>query len=323
MQETTPRPGFSLVVPLQDEEATIGSLLSSIVSQTLLPEELILVDAGSRDRTAEMIREFRGPVTPKLVSAARIHPGVARNQGVLQASREWIAFTDGGIRLEPDWLAELGRAASSGVDAVFGNCEPVCDTFFGECAAIAYVSERNQHGTRGFSIASCAVRRAAFEAVGGFPPYRSAEDLIFMERITSRFRFTWAPAATAHWDIAGTVTGTYRRFSEYAYSNIVAGRARQWQVGLGRLYGGLATLVAAGLLVGAGGYISVLAPVFFLARAIKAAWLKRRCFTFRTLTPARLIGAACILAVIDVATIAGSLRWVFGGGSHAADSGRA
>jgi glycosyltransferase involved in cell wall biosynthesis len=311
MPLTAFRPGFSLVVPLQDEESTIGSLLDSVARQTLLPDEVILVDAGSRDRTAEVIRQFRGPIVLKLVSAARVFPGVARNLGVEQASQEWVAFTDGGIRLEPDWLAELARATSSDVDVVFGNCDPICDTFFRECAAIAYVAERNHHhGTRGFFIASSAVRRAAFRAVGGFPAYRSAEDLVFMERLVARFRFSYAPTAIAHWEIAGSVTGTYRRFREYACHNIVAGRARHWQLGIARLYGGLTTLAAAALLLGAGGYALVLVPVFFLARALKTAWMKRRSFEFPTVTPGRVAGAAFVLAVIDAATIVGSLRWV-------------
>lgn len=320
MSQITQRPGFSLVVPLQDEESTVGDLLASIAGQTLHPEEVILVDAGSRDRTTPVIREFRGPVALKVISAARVFPGVARNLGVEQASQEWVVFTDGGIRLQPTWLAELARAAATGVDAVFGNYEPICDSYFRECAAIAYVAARNQHDTRGLFLASSAVRRSAFHAIGGFLPHRSAEDLVFMERLASRFRYCYAPEASVEWQIAGSVVATYRRFREYACHNITAGRARHWQLGVARLYGALAALGAVVSLAGAGVYAALLVPGFFLARAVRAAWIKRESFAFETMTPARIAGAAFVLAVIDAATVSGSIRWLLGASRRLPDS---
>ncbi len=320
MSQSERQPGFSVVVPLQDEESSIESLLTSIASQTLRPEEVILVDAGSQDRTAELIQQFRGAFVPQLVSAPRVFPGVARNLGVEQASEEWVAFADGGMRLEATWLAELARVASPSVDIVFGNYDPICDTFFRECAAIAYVAERNRHGTRGPFIASSVVRRAAFLALGGFPPYRSAEDLVFMNRIISRYRWSYAPAALVHWEIAGTMAATYCRFRDYSRHNIAAGRARYWQLGIARLYGVLATLAAASWLLGAEGYALLLVPAFFLARALKAAWIKRASFDFNTMTLPRVAGAAVVLAVTDAATVAGSLQWIRGNGRRSADS---
>jgi glycosyltransferase involved in cell wall biosynthesis len=315
MAPDEPRPTFSLVIPLQDEESTIEPLLVSIAGQTRLPEELILVDAGSRDRTVELIRQFRGPIVPRLVSTGRVYPGVARNLGVEHATQEWLAFTDGGIRLDPGWLAALARVASAEVDAVFGTYEPICDTFFRECAALAYVAERQANGTRGYFLASSAVRRTVFDAIGGFPAHRSAEDLVFMERLAGRFAIVYASAAVAHWEIQGNVTTAFRRFREYAYHNILAGRARHWQLGVARSYAFLIILSALSLLLGARLYSLLLIPAFYLSRALKAACVKRRSFEFPTLTFGRVAGAALVLAVIDAATLVGSLRWL-GGASH-------
>ena len=48
----------SLVVPIRDEEGTIRNLICSILSQKLTPDEVILVDAGSQDRTVSLAREL-------------------------------------------------------------------------------------------------------------------------------------------------------------------------------------------------------------------------------------------------------------------------
>jgi len=49
---------FGLVTPVRDEEAFIGSMIESVVAQTIRPLRWIIVDDGSRDRSAEIIREY-------------------------------------------------------------------------------------------------------------------------------------------------------------------------------------------------------------------------------------------------------------------------
>jgi glycosyltransferase involved in cell wall biosynthesis len=307
-----PAARVSLVVPLQDEEATVASLLLSIASQTRPPEEAIFVDAGSTDRTAALVTGFAAPFPLRVLTIGRVFPGVARNAGVAQASQQWIAFTDGGIRLDARWLEGLAAVTATDVDAVFGSIEPVCDTFFKTCAAVAYVPGRDQHGTRGMSIASVAIRRSVFEAIGGFAPFRASEDLIFIEKLTRQYRVGHAPDARVHWEIAGGWSSTYRRFAEYSWHNLEARRGRFWHLGVARLYVGLFLAVGLAALTGLRPWAPFLIPAFFLARALKAAWQKRGSFPFETLHPGRVACAAGVLAAIDAATLEGSTLWILG-----------
>ena len=303
----------SLVVPLQDEERSVCALLRSIVEQSHLPAEIVLVDAGSRDRTIEYALTIAMPRPLRIVRTARVFPGVARNEGVSAAGFEWIAFTDGGIVLHPDWLQELlAAAAEKSTDVVFGAFDPVCDSFFRECAALAYVPPRHPNGTRGPFIASSMIRRSTFLRVGGFPPYRAAEDLMFVARLRDAGAvITEAPRALMYWQMAGTPHATFDRFANYSYHNLVAGWARYWHWGVAGLYGALALVVAAVHVAGAGAWTWLALPLFFLARAAKAAWVKRRSFEFYTLSVSRVAGAAGLLALIDAATVAGWLRWLW------------
>lgn len=309
---STAKQGFSVVVPLQDEEESVVALLESLAAQTLPPDEVVLVDAGSRDRTVERAQQAAGALPISVVKADRIFPGLARNEGVARSSRPWIAFTDGGIRLDQRWLEALAGKAGTDVDAVFGNYDPDCPSVLTQCAAMAYVPPRNKNGIRGESIASCAVRRSVLDALGGFPGYRASEDLIVIESIHRRFRVAYAPSARVHWQIARSWRGTFVRFAQYSCQNLAAGRGRYWHLGVARLYALLALSILVAGMLGFGPWKAVLVPAFFVARALKSAWLKRGSFDFETLNPVRVLGAAAILVVLDLATLVGAIRWLFG-----------
>jgi glycosyltransferase involved in cell wall biosynthesis len=287
----------SLVVPVQDEERTVEALLASVDAQTLMPQELAL--------------RHRGRVPVRIVAAGRVFPGVARNEGVAITTCEWLAFTDAGIVLHPDWLRELVTAVRPTTDVVFGNLEPVCDSSFRKCAAMAYVSPKDAYGLRGPFIASSLVRRSKFLDVGGFPPYRAAEDLIFIERLrTAEAEVAYAPKAQVRWQIAGSPGATFGRFATYSHHNLIAGWGRYWHLGVARLYGLLGLGVWVADLGGAGLLAWLAPPLFFVARATKAAWVKRHSFAFSTLHPGRILGAAGILVIIDAATAVGLIRWL-------------
>src|SRR5947208_1974753 len=101
----------TIVVPVRDEGGTIDALLRSLLDQSRAPAEIVIVDAGSRDDTAECVRRWSDQYPEiRLVEAGAAHPGEARNAGITASSHEWIALTDAGIHVDREWLAELWRA---------------------------------------------------------------------------------------------------------------------------------------------------------------------------------------------------------------------
>ena len=305
------QPAVSLVIPLRNEAESVAALLESTARQTRAPDEVVVVDAGSTDGTLAAIRAFDAPFPLRLLIRGRLHPGEARNEGVAHAANEWIAFMDGGFELDQGWLgALLDGAAESGSEVVFGSYNPACDSRFRECAAIAYVPKRELWGGRGPAVPGMLIRRSTFNRLGGFPSFRASEDLLLLETIQkSGVSITYAPRATARWQLASGWASTFRRFAEYSWHNLKAGRARFWHVGVARLYGGALVALALCLSAGLGGWSALVLPAFFLGRALKAAWVKRGSLPFNTLIPWRVGGAALMLAVIDAATLWGALRW--------------
>jgi hypothetical protein len=79
---------------------------------------------------------------------------------------------------------------------------------------------------------------------------------------------------------------------------------------VGRLYVALSAACVACLLLGVAPLALALVPVFFVGRALKAAWVKRNSFDFPTLRMVHVLGAAGVLATIDAATALGTLKWI-------------
>ena len=106
---------ISVVVPFFNEAHTIGALLTGINQQTCLPHEVILVNAGSNDDSADVIKQWRQLNTPlfdlMVLHKDKVYPGAARNHGITEAKCQWIAFLDVGIIPNPNWLSKLYQMA--------------------------------------------------------------------------------------------------------------------------------------------------------------------------------------------------------------------
>ena len=311
----------SVVVPVRDEEHSIRELLDSLLRQTRPPDEIVITDGGSVDATPQIIEEYIQKGAPvRLLRAGPALPGRGRNLGAAAAQFEWLAFTDAGIRVNGDWLeAFVARAGhDSSIDIVYGSLEPVTDTFFKECAAIAYVPPpalRDGIVIRPRFIASTLLRRDAWAKVNGFPEdLRSAEDLIFMNRLEEAgYKSVFEPRAQVHWDLRPTLGTTFNRFLVYSRNNIRAGLWRQWQATILSRYAVLLGLFVLALIVNPRWtWLPVAAWLLMLvARAVVSIRRNRHCYpasVVRNVMRACMIVA--LLAALDLAAILGSIQWL-------------
>jgi glycosyltransferase involved in cell wall biosynthesis len=311
----------SVVIPVRDEEDSIRELLDSLLAQTRPPDEIVITDGGSVDATPQIIEDYiRRGAPVRLIRAGAALPGRGRNLGATQASFEWLAFTDAGIRLANNWLeALIAKAeASDPIDVVYGSWEPLTNTFFKQCAAIAYVPPpASQDGAvvRPRSIASALLRREAWQAVNGFPEdLRSAEDLVFMDRLQSAgYKTTFEPRAQVYWDLRPTLWSTFKRFLIYSRNNIRAGLFRQWQSTILLRYGVLLSLLIVALVIEPSwAWLPIGAWLLMLvARAAVSIRRNRSCYPasfFQNLLRAAMVMS--LLAVLDAAAILGSIQWL-------------
>lgn len=312
---------ISVIIPVRNEETSIRALLDSLLSQTLMPAEIVITDGGSTDATPRIISEYVERLAPiRLILERAALPGRGRNLAAAQAANEWIAFIDAGTRPESTWLESLAGPvqAQSDIDVVYGSYEPVIDTLFKECAAIAYVPppvKINGRSMRPRSIVSVLMRRSVWQAVGGFPEdLRSAEDLLFLNKIEAAgFRITFAPRAIVHWHIQPTLWKTFTRFVIYSRNNIRAGLWHSWQAKISTRYGLLLLLALPALFLGRFWLLLSLVPWLLMLAARGVVAIVRNGDSYpaplsRNLL--RVIILIPLLAVIDLAAMVGGIHWL-------------
>ena len=256
---------ISVIIPVKNEEDSIAGLLESLENQTRQPDEIVIVDGGSDDRTVPLINSYMRKGCPiRLIRTEHAYPGRGSNLAIANASYNLIAMTDAGIKPDRSWLENLSDRFDSdaSLDVVYGTYEPVTDTFFKECLAIVCVAKKrliNSVMARSHFIASSMMHKRVWGAAGGFPDLRSAEDRIFMERIEkSGARIGFAPGAKVSWDIPGDLKTAFRRFSLYSTHDIAAGRWKDWHRPVLIMYMGGAVMALSGTLF---------SPVWFAALA--------------------------------------------------------
>ncbi len=97
----------SVVIPNWNRRDLLESVLATLRAQTLRPLEVLVVDNGSTDGSAETARAGGAEV---LQLAANMGFSVAVNRGVEAAGGEAIALLNNDVELEPDWTAKLAGA---------------------------------------------------------------------------------------------------------------------------------------------------------------------------------------------------------------------
>ena len=310
---------IAVIIPVKNEEESIVDLLDSLLDQTHKPDEIVITDGGSKDATVKIIEEYVARGYPiKLIKTAHAYPGKARNLAVESSSCELIAMTDAGIKPDKNWLKELLRPLEEGqdLDVVYGNYEPVTDTFFKECLAIVFVPAQKAIGgakMRAHFIASSLIKKTVWKSVGGFPDFRAAEDRIFMERIDAGgFKIGFAPQAAVLWDIPRDFRSTFRRFSLYSMHDIIAGRFNDWHRAVISMYLAGSVIAVLGALFSPA-WFALLGTLLFL-RSDKLILEKCKEPPVSYLADVkRFLPVTAIMLWIDLAMFHGMARYLAGG----------
>ncbi len=168
----------SVIVPAYNAAATIGKTLEALSKQNCFqPFEVIVVDDGSSDNTADIVSSF---ALVRYVRQDNAGPASARNHGAQLAQGEYLAFTDSDCIPHENWIAELmqgfGKKEVGVVAGSYGIANP--ESLLARCI---YKEILWRHMNlmpeypNAFGSYNFCVKKEVFNAVGGFnTAYRNA-----------------------------------------------------------------------------------------------------------------------------------------------------
>lgn len=201
------RGSFSVIVCTRNGAGRISGCLRAIEAMKGGPYETIVVDDGSTDGTADIVsRDFPSALLMRIPPSGL---STARNHGASNASGDILAFTDDDCEPDVEWILRLGRAFRDPSVAAAGgpNLPPPARTSReaiiratpGAPSHVLLSDDRAEH-LPGCNI---AVRKEAFERIGGFDPaFRTAgDDVDFCWRLRENgFDLAFVPGAFVwHW----------------------------------------------------------------------------------------------------------------------------
>ena len=156
---------FSFIVPLYNEQKTIKACLDAIQAEMSENDEIIVVDNGSRDDSAEIVRRYSAV---RLLMRPGINVGAVRNEGATLAKNELLAFIDADCVLCPGWRKHIASVFGAlSVGATGSKCDVSKNAGWMETA---WFSQRKKAPgiTNYINSGNLVVKKEAFFAAGGF-----------------------------------------------------------------------------------------------------------------------------------------------------------
>jgi glycosyltransferase involved in cell wall biosynthesis len=155
----------SVIIPVYNGAAFVGDAIASVLAQDGVRLEVVVVDDGSEDGSAEVAERFGSPV--RCLRQANAGIAGARNAGVRATRGDLLAFLDADDLWTPGRLREqVDRlAAEPALDCVFGVVE-----HFRDARASAQYESRAPERAPGLLPGAMLIRRASFLRVGPFDP---------------------------------------------------------------------------------------------------------------------------------------------------------
>ncbi|MGB9688905.1 glycosyltransferase family 2 protein [Thermogutta sp.] len=186
-------PRISVVIPVYNGAKYLREALASVKDQTLPPYEIIVVDDGSTDGSADIAKSFDDDII--VLTQANRGESAARNVGMDAASGDWIALLDADDVWHPEKLERQSIYCDDKTDCVhtnffyFGTCEGTVDVSPVAPAvrySIPYVTAQNP-----FRISSILIRK---QLPVRFPEWtQDGEDLLFFLDLCLNARIQLVP----------------------------------------------------------------------------------------------------------------------------------
>lgn len=207
---------ISVLIPAYNSAATIAATLDSVLGQTVRPDEILVMNDGSTDETAKILKQYE----PEVISIWQPNGGVssARNALIKRATGDLIAFLDsddlwhpGYLEMHRDLYERCPQAAASFVaHATFDGFGSYTWDHAGSNGQVKVEIHTPESFFRKFQVAPghfilsfCCIPKRVLEGIGRWPfELRVAEDVYFCNLLP-----LWGPVVFASSPLMGAYRG--------------------------------------------------------------------------------------------------------------------
>ena len=225
---------ISFVATILNEEKNIKFLLSSLIHQTKKPDEIIIVDGGSKDKSVQNIRDFiSGIKSEKIRRSIKLiskkgNRSVGRNEGILKSKGEVIVLSDAGCIPDKNWVKNITKPfGNNDIEVVSGYYKGVPISNFAKSLIPYVLVMRDRVNPKEFlpSGRSMAFRKSIWKRFGGFPRECSGnEDYVFAKRLKKvGVKFIFRKNAIVYWIPRKNIFEAFVMFFRFAIGDSEAG----------------------------------------------------------------------------------------------------
>lgn len=225
----------SLITTVYNEEENIVKLVDSVLAQSVLPSEFIIVDGGSRDKTSQIVKEKIKQYRKKIKIIFLEKKGnrsVGRNEAIINAISNIILITDSGCVLGRNWIKNISAPFKNPkIDVVAGYYKGLNQTVFQKCLIPYVLVTEDKVDAKTFLPAtrSMALKKSIWKKCGGFDEKLSHnEDYAFANRLKKiKARIAFEENAVAYWIPRANLKDAFVMFFRFAFGDAEGGIIRE------------------------------------------------------------------------------------------------
>jgi len=165
----------SVIIPVRNTERDVAESIDSVLAQTRPPDEVIVVDDGSTDRTPAILEGFGSHIV--VLRQEQSGPSCAVNTGVARATGDLLAFNDADdlwvpekLKLQCDLLSKEPE-----IEAVFSTVRQFISPDWDHGG---HAPNQPHHGQAGVARPAMLIRRSSFDRIGLFDASLRIADFI-------------------------------------------------------------------------------------------------------------------------------------------------
>jgi len=240
----------SFITTIFNEEENIEAFLKSLMEQTCLPHEIIMVEGGSKDKTFDIAQDFfkkralrknngfktilngrrskikesknnTPAISVRLIKDTGANISQGRNNAIKNTTGEIICVSDAGCILDKNWLKEITAFHSDNSCIVIGGLNlPFCRNFLQKCLAACIMPSEKEIKAKEYmpSSRNISFKKKIWADAGGYPEDMDyGEDMKFNFNVrTAGYRIRFNPGAVVYWKMRENNLQVFRQFFRYA-----------------------------------------------------------------------------------------------------------